>query len=94
MAVAHAHHFLRRLDRLDSAQVARALTLSRDHDFTRELLRRLRLPDRVARVGVSLDDPARRRAARAPGGRDAKRRDVARLLRNQLGRAGTNPARR
>lgn len=51
----HSTHFLRRLDRVADQQVELALTLYRDPELLREVLRRARLADRIERVAISLE---------------------------------------
>ena len=51
----HSTHFLRRLDRVAGQQVELALTLYRDPELLREVLRRARLADRIDRVAISLE---------------------------------------
>ena len=50
----HAHHFLSRLDRVDSAEVELALALYRDPDALRYVFGKASLPDRAERVAVEL----------------------------------------
>jgi len=55
--VAHAAHFLRRLERIEPAEVELALSLYRDPPLVRELLSRAKLPDGAGRVALSLAHP-------------------------------------
>jgi hypothetical protein len=55
--VAHAHHFLERLDRVTREQTEFALGLYRDPDAVRFVLDRVRLPAEADRVALALDDP-------------------------------------
>lgn len=52
----HDHHFLARLERVDQQETELALSLYRDHQLVRELLRSLSLPEGVDRVAVALSD--------------------------------------
>lgn len=52
----HSTHFLRRLDRFATPQVELALTLYRDPELLREVLRRARLAEQMERVAISLED--------------------------------------
>lgn len=53
----HAAHFLRRLDRVDDAQVELALGLYNKPELVRAILLMAKLPDGAERVAISLDDP-------------------------------------
>lgn len=53
----HDHHFLSRLDRIDSSEVELALSLYRDHKLVREVLSHAKLPDGAERVAISLAHP-------------------------------------
>jgi hypothetical protein len=55
--VAHAHHFLERLDRVTREQTEFALGLYRDPDAVAFVLERVRLPADAERVAIALDDP-------------------------------------
>jgi hypothetical protein len=55
--VAHAHHFLERLDRVTRSHAEFALGLYRDHEAVRYVLDRANLPDDVDRVALAIDDP-------------------------------------
>jgi hypothetical protein len=55
--LAHAHHFLERLDRVTREQTEFALGLYRDPDAVRFVLDRVRLPPDADRVALALDDP-------------------------------------
>ncbi len=54
--MAHAEHFLTRLDRVAGAELDLALELYRDPELVQALLGAASLPDGAARVAVSLDD--------------------------------------
>ena len=51
----HNEHFLERTERLDFAQMDRAMSLYRDPAFVRDLLSFLKLPDRQERVALELE---------------------------------------
>jgi hypothetical protein len=53
----HAHHFLSRLDRVSLPHVEIALELYNDVPLLRFILDTARVPERVARVALSLDHP-------------------------------------
>jgi hypothetical protein len=53
----HAHHFLSRLDRVSLPHVEVALDLYNDVPLLRFILDTARIPERVARVALSLDHP-------------------------------------
>ncbi|HEX8794534.1 MAG TPA: SEC-C metal-binding domain-containing protein [Polyangiaceae bacterium] len=55
--MAHAHHFLERLDRVTRAHAEFALGLYRDHEAVRYVLDRANLADDVDRVALAIDDP-------------------------------------
>jgi hypothetical protein len=55
--VAHAHHFLERLDRVTREQTEFALGLYRDPDAVSFVLDRVRVPADADRVALALDDP-------------------------------------
>jgi hypothetical protein len=55
--VAHAHHFLERLDRITREQTEFALALYRDHEAVRFVLDHVTLPPGAARVAFAIDDP-------------------------------------
>lgn len=55
--MAHAEHFLTRLDRLAGAEVELALALYRDPDLLRSIVATASLPDGAGRLAISLDDP-------------------------------------
>ncbi len=50
----HDHHFLERLDRVQTSHVEAALGLYRDHEAVRFVLDELALPEKVERVALSL----------------------------------------
>jgi hypothetical protein len=54
--LAHAHHFLERLDRVTREQTEFALSLYRDPEAVRFVLDRVRLPADAERVALALDD--------------------------------------
>lgn len=54
--MAHAHHFLERLDRVTRAHAEFALGLYRDHEAVRYVLERANLPEDVDRVALAIDD--------------------------------------
>ncbi len=55
--MAHAHHFLERLDRVTREQTEFALELYRDDAAVRYVLERANLADDVDRVALAIDDP-------------------------------------
>jgi len=55
--VAHAHHFLERLDRVTREQTEFALDLYRDHEAVAHVLQHVRLPEDAPRVALAIDDP-------------------------------------
>jgi hypothetical protein len=57
VVVAHAHHFLERLDRVTRAQTEFALELYRDHEAVAYVLDRVNLPPGASRVALAIDDP-------------------------------------
>jgi hypothetical protein len=54
--VAHAHHFLERLDRVTREQTEFALGLYRDHEAVRYVLDHVNLPAAAERVAIAIDD--------------------------------------
>jgi len=56
--VAHADHFLSRLDRLNTSEVDIALQLYRDPDLLRAIMAAAKLPEALPRIAISLDDPS------------------------------------
>jgi hypothetical protein len=54
--VAHAHHFLQRLDRVTREQTEFALGLYRDPEAVRYVLEHVHLPPAAARVALAIDD--------------------------------------
>lgn len=57
-AVSHAEHFLSRLERLSTTEVDLALQLYRDPALLRSILASVQVPEQIARVAISLADPA------------------------------------
>ncbi len=55
--MAHAHHFLERLDRVSRAQTEFALELYRDHEAVRYVLQHVKLPPEAQRVALAIEDP-------------------------------------
>ncbi|HEY6463295.1 MAG TPA: hypothetical protein VIY73_24175, partial [Polyangiaceae bacterium] len=55
--MAHAHHFLSRLDRVTREQTEFALGLYRDDAAVRYVLEQVKLPPEAARVALAVDDP-------------------------------------
>lgn len=55
--MAHAHHFLERLDRVTRAQTEFALGLYRDDAAVRYVLEHVKLPPEATRVALSIEDP-------------------------------------
>jgi hypothetical protein len=55
--MAHAEHFLTRLDRLAGPDVELALGLYRDPELLRSIVAAATLPEAAARLAISLDDP-------------------------------------
>ncbi len=55
----HAHHFLSRLDRLSVPHLDVALSLYRDDDLLRHILKTARVPEGMERVALSLADPVK-----------------------------------
>ncbi|HEY5956531.1 MAG TPA: SEC-C metal-binding domain-containing protein [Polyangiaceae bacterium] len=53
----HAHHFLSRLDRLNTREVDTALELYRDPALLRAIMTFAKVPEVQPRVAISLDDP-------------------------------------
>ncbi|HEX8792070.1 MAG TPA: SEC-C metal-binding domain-containing protein [Polyangiaceae bacterium] len=54
--MAHAHHFLERLDRVTREQTEFALGLYRDHEAVRWLLEQVKLPPGAERIALAIDD--------------------------------------
>ena len=52
----HSVHFLQRIERLDMQRADRALALYRQPELVREVLARIRLPDRADRLALALED--------------------------------------
>ncbi|HEY8041283.1 MAG TPA: SEC-C metal-binding domain-containing protein [Polyangiaceae bacterium] len=55
--MAHAHHFLERLDRVTREQTEFALELYRDHEAVAYVLQHVNLPAEAGRVALSVEDP-------------------------------------
>ncbi len=53
----HDHHFLSRLDRVNSEQVELALGLYRDSELVKTILSKTKLPEGESRIAISMDDP-------------------------------------
>lgn len=55
--MAHAHHFLSRLDRVALPQVELALSLYRDEKLLRFIIEKARIPEAVEKIALSLGHP-------------------------------------